>query len=379
MGLITEEVNIRVNGSNINYYRNKGYKIPLKDNQKTDFSQYIVVKVEDLPKGSGVIVEAECDCCHKRSNVHYNNYCNTIHDGKHYCRECSLAILNSKELNKNWNPNLTDEDRNDRRKTKEYKIFVQCVLARDEYTCQFCKQNKNRNLEVHHLDSYNWCKDRRLDVSNGITLCKNCHKNFHIKYGQGNNTKEQFIEWMGKSYHQLEQYNGELPIARQIYDFTEDKIYDSAILWAEIHKSNESFVYTCCNHSEMYRTIKKKDGSNTIHTIHNNTVHGHYLLWYDEYKNMTKEDIGNYFYQHRNRTYIAVICITTNKRFDTIMEASKYYKVNRSGIKDCCAGKRQTCGEDSNGIKLQWMFLSDFEKLSQEEQKQILNKEKGDD
>ncbi len=29
---------------------------------------------------------------------------------------------------------------------------------------------------------------------NGITLCEKCHDNFHLHYGYGDNTKEQFEE-----------------------------------------------------------------------------------------------------------------------------------------------------------------------------------------
>lgn len=38
----------------------------------------------------------------------------------------------------------------------------------------------------------------RVDVDNGITLCAgkgSCHNEFHKKYGQKNNTKEQFLQF----------------------------------------------------------------------------------------------------------------------------------------------------------------------------------------
>ena len=38
-------------------------------------------------------------------------------------------------------------------------------------------------------------KDKRYDVSNGSTLCKKCHDNFHMNNGYGNNTAEQFAKW----------------------------------------------------------------------------------------------------------------------------------------------------------------------------------------
>lgn len=72
------------------------------------------------------------------------------------------------------------------------------VYKRDNYTCQCCGDNKGGNLNAHHLDGYNWCNMKRFLIENGVTLCEDCHKNFHITYKYGNNTKEQFQEWILK-------------------------------------------------------------------------------------------------------------------------------------------------------------------------------------
>lgn len=51
------------------------------------------------------------------------------------------------------------------------------------------------DLQAHHLDGYHWCVDRRYEINNGVTLCKECHYLFHNKYGNKNNTIEQFNEF----------------------------------------------------------------------------------------------------------------------------------------------------------------------------------------
>ena len=52
------------------------------------------------------------------------------------------------------------------------------------------------NLEAHHKDGYGWCVERRIDVTNGVTLCEECHINFHKIYGYRDSTEEQYEEWI---------------------------------------------------------------------------------------------------------------------------------------------------------------------------------------
>ena len=97
--------------------------------------------------------------------------------------------------------NKTQEEKDRERLYPEYKDFIEKVLIRDKYKCRYC--GKEINLNVHHSDGYNWCKEKRTDETNGITLCKTCHKEFHSIYGYGNNTKEQFKEWINNKIEML--------------------------------------------------------------------------------------------------------------------------------------------------------------------------------
>ncbi|WP_342045990.1 HNH endonuclease [Bacillus sp. OTU530] len=102
--------------------------------------------------------------------------------------------------NPNYNPNKTDEEREIGRLLEGYGTWREMVFKRDNYTCQCCGDNKGGNLHAHHLDGYNWCKEKRTDVNNGVTLCNDCHTKFHKIYGLGNNTKQQFLEFMKKEH-----------------------------------------------------------------------------------------------------------------------------------------------------------------------------------
>ena len=57
-----------------------------------------------------------------------------------------------------------------------YKIFRSKVRKRDGYKCKMPGCTCKKNLQVHHIRP--WSKNimLRYDISNGITLCKNCHK-----------------------------------------------------------------------------------------------------------------------------------------------------------------------------------------------------------
>jgi 5-methylcytosine-specific restriction endonuclease McrA len=50
-------------------------------------------------------------------------------------------------------------------------------------------------MNSHHLNSYNDHEELRYEITNGITLCTACHKNFHKIYGKGWNTHEQFLSF----------------------------------------------------------------------------------------------------------------------------------------------------------------------------------------
>ena len=140
-------------------------------------------------------INFKCDICGKectRKKSYYDKF------GHHYCsRKCSdkgrskfLSGVNAKL----YDHNKSLEERLIQRNYREYTEFIQAVYKRDSYTCQITGQ-KGGKLVVHHLNGYNWCKEERTSVKNGITLSENIHKLFHKLYGYGNNTKEQFEEF----------------------------------------------------------------------------------------------------------------------------------------------------------------------------------------
>lgn len=109
------------------------------------------------------------------------------------CRHIGQTKIVAGEFNPNYNPELTDEDRKKRMKVLGYTHFKNVVLRRDNFKCVVC--GSQQNLVVHHLNSYHWDKENRLNPNNAVVLCSNCHSKFHKLFGQKYNTKKQFKEF----------------------------------------------------------------------------------------------------------------------------------------------------------------------------------------
>lgn len=345
MGLLSTEVEIGLNGRNAIYYEKLGYQIPRSLDQRGRLTikngSKIVVKTKDLSNGSSATVDIECDYCKKKYSISYSNYIKINHDGKVYCKKCAILLFNTGENNSRYKKDKTTEERERKRLYPEYTKFIKKVLSRDNYICQCCGKN-DTPIEVHHLDGYEWCKDRRVDEANGITLCKKCHSNFHAIYGSGNNTKEQFEEWMGHLVD-LDKFNGEINSARKIYCYEEDKIYNSATEFIRIHKlRSTSTVYSVCNQLRFCKTIK-----------------GMHLFWYDKYINMTKEDVMTIVNAPSRRNSKKVICLTTNKIYNSIAEGARSELASETSISRCCC-KETNFVITKDGRSTKWMYYNNY-------------------
>lgn len=168
-------------------------------NQK--FGRLTVIKYIDNDSGGNATYLCQCDC----GNLSKVTRPHLIQNHTRSCG-CLSIELNIKRMriitqsltgsnHHNWNPDLTDEERQIQRKFSEYRSWRKQIYERDNYICQICRQRGGR-LIAHHLASYASNKDLRIDLDNGITLCRKCHIIFHKKYGYKNNTKEQFKEFL---------------------------------------------------------------------------------------------------------------------------------------------------------------------------------------
>lgn len=94
MGLITQEVEVNVQGRNKSYYKKRGYIIPERIKSKgrltTPVGTKITVSVVDLPQNSNVEVSCLCDKCLTTTTMNWSKYTKQMKEyNKCYCTSCS--------------------------------------------------------------------------------------------------------------------------------------------------------------------------------------------------------------------------------------------------------------------------------------------------
>ena len=77
-----------------------------------------------------------------------------------------------------WRGGVSSENRRIRYSARMEK-WRKAVFTRDDYTCQHCgaRSGKGRRvyLHAHHVKAFAYYPELRFEVSNGLTLCRDCH------------------------------------------------------------------------------------------------------------------------------------------------------------------------------------------------------------
>lgn len=95
-------------------------------------------------------------------------------------RDASAAHIGTQAGANNpaWKGGTTPE-RQSLYKTQEWKALIKSVYARDAFKCQRCKQGVSgkgkRAAAAHHIKSWAEHPDLRRELSNLVTLCRECH------------------------------------------------------------------------------------------------------------------------------------------------------------------------------------------------------------
>jgi len=79
----------------------------------------------------------------------------------------------------NWQGGLSKLHKTERQylmQKREYKQWRKAVFERDNYICQKCGKRGNGELNADHIKSWALYPELRYTLSNGRTLCANCHR-----------------------------------------------------------------------------------------------------------------------------------------------------------------------------------------------------------
>ena len=137
-------------------------------------------------KGSTVRrVSALCLTCDKLIDCYASQnrkYCslNCRSSSSDYRYKCSVSAKRNTnrhgELNPNWRGGKT-VGRAKLMAQQEYKDWRKAVYERDNYTCVECGvPGSGKNLNADHIKPYALYPELVHEVSNGRTLCIDCHK-----------------------------------------------------------------------------------------------------------------------------------------------------------------------------------------------------------
>lgn len=98
-----------------------------------------------------------------------------------YCNKSCMGIAYRERLTLENNPNWRGGLKLDNKKIRD---SIECnewriaVFERDNYLCQQCGQYGGE-LHAHHINPFAKYPELRFEVSNGLTLCKDCHLGIH--------------------------------------------------------------------------------------------------------------------------------------------------------------------------------------------------------
>lgn len=88
-----------------------------------------------------------------------------------------LSISHRGGKNYSWKGGVEKENKAIR-KSFNFKLWRESVFKRDNWTCRRCNISGGV-LHPHHIFPFSESIEHRFNVSNGVTLCKECHIELH--------------------------------------------------------------------------------------------------------------------------------------------------------------------------------------------------------
>jgi hypothetical protein len=119
-------------------------------------------------------IEGVCLFCNKIAFVQKNRkkviFCN-----KDCYTKWKTYQIGEKSIN--WKGGITPLNARERKRS-EYRQWRNTIFTRDDFTCQKCRK-RGIEINAHHIKPFSKYEKLRYNISNGITLCVECHKKEH--------------------------------------------------------------------------------------------------------------------------------------------------------------------------------------------------------
>lgn len=171
-----------------------------------------------------------------------------------------------------------------------------------------------------------------------------------------NNTYDQWILNMRNRYLKRTITNNLPDNSKSVFQLNKDTLeiinsFNSISEASNVTKINSSLISRTCRHGS-------------------NSAGGFSWIFQNEYHNLNKQELKA-LYEHkykpvpiesREKQRIAVYCLTTNQKFDSVKDAITFFNLCKgTKISAACKGKRKTAGKHpitKEGLK--WMYYDDY-------------------
>ena len=190
--ILDKEVEIVVGSNTINYYKNIGY-INIKCGQK------LVVKIEDLYKGSIIKINVKCDICDCKKQLPYKKYIMNISRGNDliYCcsRKCGDIKTKQTKLKK-----YGDENYNNKKQIKETRLEKYGVpLTSNRKT--YRRKHYETNKEKEKIQNEKWKEENKDKIGERVKKYQNKNKDrineYNRKYTKNRKLKDPLFKLTG--------------------------------------------------------------------------------------------------------------------------------------------------------------------------------------
>lgn len=175
------------------------HEASFKDLTGKIFGRLAVIQVSDKRGNDGQFYfDCICECGNEKAVSSQS----LLSGGARSCgclqREVASERMASLTGSKNykWDSTRTDEDRDSFHRSTGHRKWREAVLERDGNECVRC--DSAEDLHAHHIYPYSEYPEMREDVDNGVTLCKICHDEFHLEYGQVGVADEELAAFLTK-------------------------------------------------------------------------------------------------------------------------------------------------------------------------------------